>query len=210
MQDKYTMTEHRHRFAIWAAGRAYSRQGPGHTMVVASQLINETRVGRIATLDDLPPPHEIDGHLDELFHEVMDRAAKIKYVRKWKDETTGLYREEECQLECSFGRAQKLVNIYLKSKLILAGMDESNAKLAKLHPPIDRQLLGAIDRHLNTVPFKGSKLQQAFKAALVKGSSWTTFDKPAYDAHITVVKEIQQDRPLWGIEWLWQPTATDE
>lgn len=210
MQDKYTMTEHRHRFAIWAAGRAYSRQGPGHTMAVASQLINETRVGRIATLDDLPPPDKIDGHLDELFHEVMDCAAKIKYVRKWKDETTGLYRKEECQLECSYGRAQKLVNIYLKSKLVLTSMDETDAKLAKLHPPLDRQLLGAIGRYLNTAPFKGSKLQQAFKAALVKGSSWTTFDKPAYDAHITVVKDIQQDRPLWGIEWLWQPTAADE
>lgn len=210
MQDKYTLTEHRHRFAIWAAGRAYSRQGPGHTMAVASQLINDTSVGQITTLDDLPSPNEIDDHLDGLFREVMGRAEKITYKREWRDKTTGHSRTEECQLECTYGRAQKLVNIFLKSKLIVAGVDERDAKLARLHPPLDRQLLAAIGRHLNTPPFKGSDLQKVFKEALLKGSSWTTFDKAAYDAHINVVKEIQKDRPLWGIEWLWQPAATDE
>ena len=166
MQDKYTMAEHRHRFAIWAAGRAYSRQGPGHTMAVAFKLIDETQVGQIATLDDLPPPDEIDDYLDGLFQEVMARAAKIEYLRKWKDKTTGLNRIEPCKLECSYGRAQKLVNIYLKSKLVLAGRDEGAAKLAKLHPPLDRQLLVAIDRHLNTAQCKASEIQQAFKAVI--------------------------------------------
>lgn len=171
MQDKYTLTEHRHRFAIWAAGRAYSRQGSGHTMAVASQLINDTSVGQIATLDDLPPPNEIDDHLDGLFREVMGRAEKITYKREWKDKTTGHSRTEECQLECTYGRAQKLVNIYLKSKLIVAGVDERDAKLASLHPPLDRQLLAAIGRHLNTPPLKGSDLQQVFKEALIKAAA---------------------------------------
>ncbi|MGS0738100.1 hypothetical protein ACVBEG_16500 [Pseudomonas sp. GG8] len=64
MQNSYTIIEHRHRFALWAAGRAYSRQGPGHTMDVAKKLLRESGVDRISTPDDLPPSEEMDAFLD--------------------------------------------------------------------------------------------------------------------------------------------------
>lgn len=44
MQDRYRIAEHRHRFAIWAVGKAYSMQGLSRKMAVATQLINESGV----------------------------------------------------------------------------------------------------------------------------------------------------------------------
>ncbi|MDR9876761.1 hypothetical protein RJC98_16355 [Pseudomonas allii] len=210
MQDSYSIAEHRHRFAIWAAGRAYSRQGPGHTMAVATQLINESGVGRISTPDDLPPPKEIDAFLDLQFRNVIKIACKLTYTRTWKDEITKDEYSSQHDLICSYGRAQKLVNVYLKSKLVCASSDADQSKISALHPPLDRQLLNAIDSYLAHPKHKGSDLQKKFKAALKLGKSWTTFKKPAYDAHLSVIKDIQAGRPLWGIEWLWHPSAQEE
>ncbi|QXH95743.1 hypothetical protein HU749_004975 [Pseudomonas ogarae] len=209
MQDNYSIAEHRHRFAIWAAGRAYSRQGPGHTIAVATQLINESGVGQISTPDDLPPPQEIDAFLDLQFRNVINIAVKLTYTRTWKDETKAEHSSQH-DLICSYGRAQKLVNVYLKSKLVCAFSDADQSKISALHPPLDRQLLNAIGSYLARPNHKGSDLQKKFKAALNLGESWTTFEKPAYDAHLSVIKDIQAGRPLWGIEWLWHPSALEE
>lgn len=209
MQDSYTIIEHRHRFAIWAAGRAYSRQGPGHTMAVATRLINESGVGKISTLDDLPPIEEMDAFLDGYFQKVIQLATGMTYTRRWEDKHTKAKMSEVLPLECSYGRAQKLVNVYLKSKLVCTSAGDQ-VSIAALHPPLDRKLIGEIRRYLRRASYKGSKTQEDFFTALALGESWTSFDKTAYDAHIKVVKAIQGRRPLWGIEWLWKPTAEKE
>ena len=209
MQDSYTIIEHRHRFAIWAAGRAYSRNGPGHTMAVATKLINESGVGKIATLDDLPHIEEMDAFLDGYFQKVIQLATGMTYTRRWEDKHTKAKMSEVLPLECSYGRAQKLVNVYLKSKLVCTSAGDQ-VSIAALHPPLDRKLIGEIRRYLRRASYKGSKTQEDFFTALALGESWTSFDKTAYDAHIKVVKAIQGRRPLWGIEWLWKPTAEKE
>lgn len=49
----------------------------------------------------------------------------------------------ERQLVCTYGRAQKLVDIYLKSKVVCAGW-ETHPSVATLHPPVDGVLLKAM------------------------------------------------------------------
>lgn len=136
MQDTYNIIEHRHRFAIWAAGRAYSRQGPGHTMSMASKLIIDSGLNKIATADDLPPAAQMDEFLDGYFQSVIHLAENQEYEHKWKDEATKENHSAQRPLECSYGRAQKLVNVYLKSKLICSGAhdDDRIAALHRRHP----------------------------------------------------------------------------
>lgn len=45
---------------------------------------------------------------------------------------------------CIYGRAQKLVNVYLKSKLACGGYHDDE-RVARLHPPIDRKLLTGLN-----------------------------------------------------------------
>jgi hypothetical protein len=101
----YDIIEHRHRLAVWGAGRAYCRQGPGHTIAVARQLIENSKLSDINTPDDLPAADQMDAFIHERIHQVMAASLPIRYTNKDK---------QVVPLLCTYGRAQKLVNMYLK------------------------------------------------------------------------------------------------
>ena len=105
----------------------------------------------------------------------------------------------------TYGRAQKLVNVYLKSKLICGSVHHDDIRLARLHPPLDRELLEALNRLTRTQPFQ--HLDSAFKKlwdfARAKGNAWTDFDKMAYDAYLAAIKALQGELPLWAVEEYW-------
>ncbi|MNV63470.1 hypothetical protein D3C71_1560660 [compost metagenome] len=132
----------------------------------------------------------------------MRAAEGITY---WRKPSKADKFAKEHQLHCTYGRAQKLLNVYLKSKLVCAGW-QAHRSVVALHPPIDRALLAAMDHFTRTEREKIPDARGALEAAQQLGNSWTTFDKITYDAYIKVVKLIQGDRPLWAVEWLWAPS----
>ncbi|MGY4534639.1 hypothetical protein ACVW0Y_003781 [Pseudomonas sp. TE3786] len=202
MQDAYTIFDHRHRFAAWAAARAYSRGAPGHTVKNAARLIDLSGAASVRTANDLPSPEKMSSFLDSLFTRAMEGAQGLTYVRERKDRDTGKKLKSTETLCCSYGRAQKLINIYLKSKLVCAGQ-ETHPSVALLHPPIDSVLINNMKALLSAEPSRYPKALVAFKRAQKLGVAWSDFDKATYESYIDVVKLIQGARPLWGIEWLW-------
>lgn len=194
----YSMLEHRHRLAVWAAGRAYSRKGSGHTMEVAQALIENSGLGAISSPEDLPEPSGMDAFTHQRIEAVRRASADIPQHNHWKS-------DELLSLECTYGRAQKLVNMYLKCKIVCAGFDDSDRVLA-LHPPIDDQLIKAIHRSRARCPAETSaRFNKEWAAAQALGTAWTQFNQQTYDAYITAIRSFLAGRPMWQIEQFWNP-----
>ncbi len=124
----YTLMEHRHRFACWAAGRAASRKLAG----------GSNRVLRIA-LESSTLPALLAGPR----HQWPKSATEYDQAhRRWCEDIVGSLHRQGVD-SATYGRAAKLVAIYIKSMIVCGG--ESDARLADIaHPPIDRLLLQAL------------------------------------------------------------------
>jgi hypothetical protein len=195
------MLEHRHRLAVWVAGRAYSRKGSGHTMEVAQALIENSGLGAIASPEDLPAPGDMDAFIHSLIEAVMRASIAIPQHHHWK---SGELRS----LVCTYGRAQKLVNMYLKSKIICAGNEDDDVRVSALHPPLDDQLLKAIHSNRKQCPAETkARFDDEWKKARALGTAWTQFDQVTYQAYIKAIRSFLAGRPLWHIEYLWTPVS---
>lgn len=203
-RDSYDIYEHRHRLAVWGAGRANQRRWPGFTMAVATHLIEQSGLSEIKSPEDLPQPAGVDQFIAELIERMATVAGTIKYQPKSDDASGRNILLDPQPLEFSHGRGQKLVNVYLKTKLVCAGW-ESHPSVAALHPPLDGVLLDSMRSYTWSERGKLAAARRALMEAQRLCDTWTSFDKAAYEAHIKAVKLLQGDRPLWAVEWLWQP-----
>jgi hypothetical protein len=205
----YTLDEHRHRFAVWAAACAYRRggSGGGYTYRNAKLMLETAGVRETRSVQDLPEPDQIDAYIDVLIHKLM-AAAPPTYTAKVKPGNGDTAKTEKVVLTfiCTYGRAAKLVNIYLKSKLICGNTQHDDIRLAKLHPPLDRELLNALDRLAREKQDKSvpELFRKLWAVARTKGDAWTEFDKPTYEAYIAAIKALQGGLPLWAVEKYWK------
>lgn len=123
----YDLTEHRHRFAVWAAARAASRGGRFGTPTEMAFRWIETLGLQELVADPalLPDPNMFDE---------QHRAWRTRLV-----ETAGA--------GCSHGKAAKLINVYLKAAVVCACPAQAGEPVRRavgaIHPPIDRFLLNA-------------------------------------------------------------------
>ncbi|CAD0264281.1 conserved hypothetical protein [Pseudomonas veronii] len=196
--SNYTIMDHAHRFAVWAAGRAYARSGGdggGYSVPYAQLMLEAAGLKSINTPDDLPGKGEIDAFLHALILAVQGAAPAFYFPHNSK---------EQKEFRCTYGRAQKLVNVYLKSKLVCAG-HHNDERVQRLHPPIDRVLLAG----LRSFSWKKradpqyAAFRKNLREAQKLGDSWVVFSPETYDAYITAIKSLQQDRPLWAVEEHW-------
>lgn len=211
--SEYTIHEHSHRFAVWAAGRAYSRggEGGGYTVSNARLMLEAAGLRGIKTVDDLPEASQIDSFLNGLITGVINARPRT-YTQTIPKKGDVPATKVERTFICSYGRAQKLVNIYLKSKIICAGAPSGDSRIAKLHPPLDMQLLVALDK-LDSKKLgaeRYERFRKAWNTARSMGTSWTDFDKATYDAHIKAIKELQDKSPLWAVEEHWMSEKKSE
>jgi hypothetical protein len=123
----YTIEEHKHRFAAWAASRAASVNGCRFEVEQGKSILEEAGLNRL--LEDpesLPLSQDVD-----LQH------------RRWRDKViraaTGL------GLTFTHGVAAKLINIYLKAGFVCGGYHE-HERVRALHPPIDSLLMDELSR----------------------------------------------------------------
>jgi hypothetical protein len=93
----YSITEHKHRFAAWAAGSAASVIGCRFKVEDGEKIIKESGLMNVAmNIDNLPDPREFD-----LSH------------REWRKNAIQIAKT--LNLSFTHGVAAKLINIYLKS-----------------------------------------------------------------------------------------------
>ncbi|MCX2982888.1 hypothetical protein EYC98_18660 [Halieaceae bacterium IMCC14734] len=95
----------------------------------------------------------------------------------------------------SYGRAAKLVNVYLKTMVVLIDPSGEPAKL--IYPPIDRILL-------QSLAAKSDADEETKK--FFRRIKWTQLDEPEYFEVVGILRTLNGDRPFWIIEEHWNVT----
>jgi len=175
----YDLSEHRHRFAVWAAARATQR---GFTTVAnLREALESTDIRERLSL-----PATLQA-TSEQFDTLHDHWC-IEIRRYLKDRKG---------LDATYGRAAKLIAVYLKACIVLG--EASDTPLGRnAHPPIDRILLRALA--------SSDEIQSANKGEW-REINWTELDAPAYRELIAGLRRVlPAGAPFWAIEKYWQPS----
>jgi hypothetical protein len=180
MDSTYSLFTHRHNFAVWAAARASQR---GFTNVSTLKAALEASQLHLEIQDLSKWPVRADQF--DTFHRL--------YCNRIVDRLGGAN-----VANVSYGRAAKLVAVYLKSMIVVsqhAGSTFANI----IHPPVDRTLLQALA--------KDRRFDQEFRRRC-RSLSWTTLSESQYFALIEEFRRNELDRPaFWMIERYWDPTG---
>ena len=174
----YTIGEHQHRLAAWAAGRAASVKGC-RFKVKQARLMLEAAGFTAAFADPSKLPKTAN----------MDRVH-----RRWR--LTIIKAAKTMGLTFSHGVAAKLINCYLKIRFVCGGLHE-NKRVQCLHPPIDEVLL----KELAWQDFGGfGREWEQFRQ-----TRWSKFDSQTYQDVINHIRSsIPAGTPLWKIEMHWE------
>jgi hypothetical protein len=101
----------------------------------------------------------------------------------------------------TYGRAAKLVAVYLKTTVILGGGAYTPLGHS-IHPPIDRTLL----QKLGASPRVRSRHQTAWR-----NTSWTQLGESGYYTLIAQLRKVvPQDLPFWMLEEYWGVSEDEE
>ena len=174
----YTIDEHKHRYAAWAASRAASTKTCRFEVQIGKEIIEETGLNALlSSPEKLPSSDRIDAE-HKIWREKAIKAAESK----------GL-------VGFGHGIAAKLINVYLKGAFVCAG-HESHPNVAALHPPIDSLLLDEL--YFNNVGGLKSDWSLARKLR------WSKFDSTQYEAVIQSIRKALPNTPLWQVESYWR------
>lgn len=164
----YTIEEHIHRYAVWAAARAVQRNFT--TTAIIRYAIERTKLRTLNSRSGIDTPEAYDK-----FHRQTCKALVKAFEAK--------------DVPCEFGRAAKIVAIYLKTTVVVR--DSGESRLAKIiHPPIDRFLL--------------HRLHEEHDEFKLKDLNWTQLDETTY---YKLIKDLRAyyGACFWKIEKLWLP-----
>jgi hypothetical protein len=175
----YDLIEHRHRFSVWAAARAAQRGLKGGKVDVLRDALEQSGVAAYVKAG----PGSVDQRAFEEVHRTWCRSI-IKYLA-----TRGV--------SATFGRAAKLIAIYIKSMIVLGGHD--GTELAHIaHPPIDGILM--------------CNLRNAVELQSKRRTSWAKvkWTKLSEDEYYRLIDELRlcipQHQPFWTLEQFWTVT----
>lgn len=175
----YTLDEHQHRFAAWAAATAAS----------ASKLCRFKVHEGVAILEacgfgpSLSSPRKLPTTKN---FDVKHKAWRLAIIME----------ASKHGLNFTHGVAAKLINCYLKVRFVCGG-HHADPRVQRLHPPIDEVLL----KELAAVDLGGNaKLWRKFRQ-----SRWSKFDSATYEAVIALIhKSLPTNEPLWKVEQYWK------
>jgi len=180
---QYPIEKHKHLYAKWCAAAAYGRGLKGGGNSLAFELIEVSGLGLVTG------PEHIGQNVDEW---------QMSFMNKIETEATRLG-----VTDFSFGRAQKLVNIYLKTVLVCGGHNQ-HPSVALLHPPLDYELFKGLRSFLSQNRAAMGKARSAFLAAQKLNPRWTMFSEADYVAHIDFIKLLMGNKPLYEVEEYWK------
>ena len=173
----YTIEEHIHRFAAWAAGRASSVKGCRFSIEQGRSILE--KVGLRNLLSDpnnLPSPEDFNA-----------------VHRRWRQEVINASREYG--LLFTHGVAAKLINTYLKVVFVCGGYHR-HKNVQAIHPPIDSVLLDELFKE----NFGG--LRKEWNKA--RQTRWSKFNSEQYETVIRNIRNAIQGKPLWMAEQFWK------
>jgi len=114
-----------------------------------------------------------------------------QYHENWCQNILGLWEKNEIP-RASYGRAAKLIAIYLKSMIVV--QDNPDSLVSVIHPPVDRIVLQGISRDEN-IHHPNKKHW--------KSINWTQLDGPRYRQLMSDFREVFEGQPFWHIEKYW-------
>jgi hypothetical protein len=177
----YTIDEHRHRFAVWAAGRAAQRGLSGGSNAVLAKAVE------ICGVREAVQAHSAWSSDSAEFDRVHATWCNAILAHLKKSEVAG----------ASFGRAAKLIAIYLKTMVLISGSEDT--KLGQvIHPPIDGILLRAMAADL---AFDKASRRHWRKTV------WTKLDQGEYSKLIESLRRASCAQPFWMLERYWDGGA---
>ena len=176
----YTHFQHRHNFAVWCAARAVQR-GFTRSLVLKEAL---EKCGVMEFIRD----NKESAISQQEFDERHDQWCS-SILATW----------ERNRIEgASYGRAAKLLAVYLKSMIVVQVSPNRLSEVA--HPPIDQIILQNISKDKDIRhPNKGQW----------KEINWTQLDKTAYKRLVHDFRQVFYGKPFWIIEKYWTIPDTD-
>jgi hypothetical protein len=182
----YTLATHQHRFAAWAAARAAQRGlAKLRTGIILDALVHCGVVAVVDTVSNWPTTAEtFDAAHRGWCQSVLKHILSIGIS------------------EARYGRAAKVVAIYLKSRIVLGGHHDTDFARV-IHPPIDRILLQSLAGYVRTK-------DTAF-ANQLRTTNWTSLTEAEYDDLIARLRSAGLDQPaFWCVERFWDPRGDAE
>ena len=178
---EYSIADHRHRLAAWAASRAASVNGCRFKVKEGVEILQEVGLNEpLDAPDELPDSDRFDE---------VHAGWRRKIIR-------AAHRDGKF---FSHGVASKLINCYLKMKFVCGGYHE-HERVKALHPPIDDVLLQELER-LTDDEFRG--LRAEWKR--LRKIRWSKFSSTDYQEAIAAVRQgLGPEQPLWQIEKFWK------
>lgn len=180
--DGYDLFTHRHNFAVWAAARAAQRG-----------LDNGTN----KTLKDALEKSGIVDYILEKGSSDINESDYDRVHRKWCGSI--IETVKGCgSRKMSYGRAAKLVGIYLKVMIVLSA--EGNTWLANVaHPPIDSDLLKNL---------AGCARIDGNTKKYLESVKWTRLGEEEYFSLIDTLRRLGYLKcPYWKLERYWMPNG---
>ncbi len=172
----YDHFEHRHRFAVWAAARATQR---------AFTSVENLRDALKST--HLPAFLRSPASLD------TDAESFDTHHQEWCNAIVSFLSGRQIK-GATFGRAAKLVAVYLKAMVVIGA--HSQSRLATVaHPPIDRVLLQSLA--------SSPDLKNPHKSEW-RTTAWTKLDEQGYYKLISELRSVvPEPQPWWKLEQYW-------
>lgn len=177
----YDLFTHRHNFAVWAAARAAQRGFTGVQNL--KEALEASGVQRF-----LPDP--------EFLNTTCNSFEELH--KSWCAAIVASLNARAIQ-NVTYGRAAKLLAVYLKSMVIVGG--SAYSPIARcIHPPIDRRLLQAL---------AGEPRYEEQKGTVWRQTNWTQLNEEEYYKLIKQLRaSLPTEIPFWMLEEYW--TSSDE
>lgn len=180
----YDLSEHRHRFAAWAAARAAQRGFAG-----VEDLRSALKTTDIRVTISRPETSQVGPSEFENLH------------RRWCTAICSTWNRREIGKEMKYGRAAKLVAVYLKTVVIMGAGAETPLGRC-IHPPIDRTLLHRLAA--------SRQIQSPHKTAW-RNTNWTQLGKSEYYTLTAQLRDaVPRDLPFWMLEEYWNVSDDEE
>ncbi|SRR6266542_4829373 len=167
--NSYDFQEHLHRYAVWTAARAQRA------------FLNNAHISKAIEKVNLK---------QEAFS--LPHNYKNEEFDKWHSQKTiELQRQLQVfsKIDMPFSRAAKVLNVYLKTTLVIPNCSSGSSLVNAIHPPIDRILLNCLIE--NEFLF-----QEHFTA-------WTKMNESQYKKIIEMLRK--NFTSLWKAECCWKP-----
>ncbi len=175
----YSIIEHKHRFASWAASRGASTSPLCRFEVEFGKMLLENS-----------PLYEVAKSIDNL----PNSNDFTKQHRIWRESIIQITKEH--QKEFTHGVAAKLINLYLKSMFVCAE-NINDKRIQVIHPPIDSILLEELYRqNIGNQKLIWNKARK---------TKWSKFNSMDYEEVIQAVEiSTKNTQGLWTIEKYWK------